>query len=160
MTDVFLLAALLGSLVGALSPATLVAARRGVDLLDVGSGNPGAANVGRALGRRTGSATRWIALASVTAGLSLLVVALVLSTDVLWAFGIAAVIAVRHRRNLLAGCRCGGPARPERARADLGPTWPATADAPVDMSFPLPKPSPSTGCFPSTTRRRPVPVCR
>ncbi len=47
-------AALTGYLLGAVSPATLVAARRGIDLRLVGSGNPGATNVGRALGRRTG----------------------------------------------------------------------------------------------------------
>jgi len=47
-------AALVGYVAGAVSPATLVSSRRGVDLRGVGSGNPGAANVGRALGRRTG----------------------------------------------------------------------------------------------------------
>jgi glycerol-3-phosphate acyltransferase PlsY len=49
-------AALVGYLVGAISPATLIARRRGIDLRDVGSGNPGASNAGRALGRRTGIA--------------------------------------------------------------------------------------------------------
>lgn len=48
------LAAAVGYLVGAVSPATLVARARGIDLRTVGSGNPGATNVGRALGRRTG----------------------------------------------------------------------------------------------------------
>jgi glycerol-3-phosphate acyltransferase PlsY len=47
-------AAVVGYLVGALSPATWAARRGGVDLRGVGSGNPGASNVGRALGRRTG----------------------------------------------------------------------------------------------------------
>lgn len=49
-----LLAGLLGYLVGAVSPAALAARAKGVDLRAVGSGNPGAANAGRALGRRTG----------------------------------------------------------------------------------------------------------
>lgn len=35
------IAALVGYLVGAVSPATVVAGRRGVDLRTVGSGNPG-----------------------------------------------------------------------------------------------------------------------
>lgn len=175
---VLLLAAVVGYLVGAVSPATLVTARRGIDLRDVGSGNPGASNVGRALGRKTGmavaaldvlkglvpaaafevidhragliaglaavlghvtspflrgkggkgvataagavigsqplwapvvllvwfvvlAASRWIALASVTAALSLPVLAIVLGQDVRWALGLAAVIVVRHRPNLV-----------------------------------------------------------
>jgi len=48
------LAAGVGYLVGAVSPATLLARRRGVDLASAGSGNPGATNVGRVLGRRAG----------------------------------------------------------------------------------------------------------
>ncbi len=47
-------AVVVGYLVGAISPATLIARARGVDLRAVGSGNPGATNAGRALGRRTG----------------------------------------------------------------------------------------------------------
>lgn len=54
MTPLLLAAAVAGYLVGALSPATLAARRGGVDLRGIGSGNPGATNVGRALGRRTG----------------------------------------------------------------------------------------------------------
>ncbi|MGZ6792990.1 MAG: glycerol-3-phosphate acyltransferase, partial [Mycobacteriales bacterium] len=49
-----ILAALVGYFVGAVSPATLLARARGVDLRTVGSGNPGATNAGRALGRRAG----------------------------------------------------------------------------------------------------------
>ncbi len=51
---ILLPAAVVGYLVGALSPASLVARAHGIDLRSVGSGNPGAANAGRALGRRTG----------------------------------------------------------------------------------------------------------
>lgn len=43
-----------GYLVGAVSPATLIAHARGLDLTRIGSGNPGATNAGRAMGRRTG----------------------------------------------------------------------------------------------------------
>jgi glycerol-3-phosphate acyltransferase PlsY len=47
-------AGLAGYLIGALSPATIVARRRGLDLAAMGSGNPGATNAGRVLGRRVG----------------------------------------------------------------------------------------------------------
>ena len=47
-------AAVVGYLLGAVNPAYLLARARGVDLRAIGSGNPGAANAGRALGRRTG----------------------------------------------------------------------------------------------------------
>ena len=178
MNALSLAAVAVGYLVGALSPATLAARRGGVDLRGVGSGNPGASNVGRALGRRTGvvvavldvlkgllpavgfgvvdhragllagfaavlghvtspflrgrggkgvattagavlgsqplwapvlvlvwlavlGASRWIALASMTAAASLLVVALVAQEDRLWAAGLALVVLVRHRANVL-----------------------------------------------------------
>lgn len=177
MSSVLLVAVVVGYLVGAVSPATLVARRRGIAIREVGSGNPGATNVGRALGRRTGVlvalldvakglapaagfgavdhragllagvaavlghvtspflrgrggkgvataagaiigvhplwaglvllawvvaviAFRWVALASVCAALTLLVVALVAGDDVLWALALAAVVVVRHRPNL------------------------------------------------------------
>ena len=172
------LAALLGYLLGAVSPATLIARRHGVDLRGVGSGNPGASNAGRALGRRTGIAvavldvlkglvvaagfgvvdhraglvagvaavlghvtspflrgrggkgvatamgavlgvhplwapvvlvvwllvlgvSRWIALASVAAALSVVAVACLLGQDVVWAAVLAAVVVVRHQANFL-----------------------------------------------------------
>ena len=77
-------AILVGYLVGAISPATLLARRRGVDLRDVGSGNPGATNAGRALGPRTG--------------------VLVAVLDVLKGLAPAAVFGmVDHRAGLIAG---------------------------------------------------------
>jgi glycerol-3-phosphate acyltransferase PlsY len=51
---VLALAAGTGFLVGAINPATLIAKARGIDLASSGSGNPGATNAGRVLGRRTG----------------------------------------------------------------------------------------------------------
>lgn len=42
--------------VGSISFAAIVAARHGVDIHAVGSGNPGATNVGRAIGKREGRA--------------------------------------------------------------------------------------------------------
>ena len=171
-------AALTGYLVGSVSPATLLARARGVDLRGLGSGNPGAANAGRVLGRRTGvlvavldvlkglvpaagfgmlaheaglvagaaavighvtspllrgrggkgvataagallashpqwapfvvltwllvlAASRWIALASVCAAFSLVVVAAVTREDLLWAGLLFVVVLVRHQANFL-----------------------------------------------------------
>jgi len=50
----WLLAIVVGYLVGAVNPATIVAAVFRVDLRSEGSGNPGATNVGRVLGPRWG----------------------------------------------------------------------------------------------------------
>jgi glycerol-3-phosphate acyltransferase PlsY len=178
MSSLVVVAALVGYLVGAVSPATLVARRRGIDLRGVGSGNPGASNAGRALGRKTGvvvavldvlkglvpaaafgaadhraglvagvaavlghvsspflrgrggkgvataagailgshprwgpivlavwvlvlASSRWIALASVLAALSALVVAIVVGEDVVWAAALALVIVARHQGNFV-----------------------------------------------------------
>ena len=178
MTVLLLTSGVVGYLVGALSPATLAARRGGVDLRGVGSGNPGAANVGRALGRRTGvlvavldvlkgllpatgfgaldhragllagfaavlghvtspllrgrggkgaataagavlgshpmwapvvllvwvavlATSRWIALASMTAAVSVLLVAVVRREDRLWAAALAVVVVVRHWPNVV-----------------------------------------------------------
>lgn len=171
-----LAAAIVGYAAGSVSPATLLARARGVDLRGVGSGNPGASNTGRALGRRLGvlvagldvlkgllpavlfglaapvaglvagvaavlghvmspllrgrggkgvataagaivgshplwapvvlltwalvlAVTRWIALASVSAALSLVAVAVVVGTDRVWAATLFVVILVRHQGN-------------------------------------------------------------
>ncbi len=47
-------AAVVGYLVGSVSPAALIARARGVDLRRLGSGNPGATNAGRVMGRAVG----------------------------------------------------------------------------------------------------------
>lgn len=47
-------AGLAGYLLGSVSPATIIARRQGLDLAAAGSGNPGATNAGRVLGRRVG----------------------------------------------------------------------------------------------------------
>lgn len=171
-------AVVVGYLAGCISPATVLARARGIDLRGVGPGNPGASNAGRALGRRAGllvavvdvlkgllpaalfgladhraglvagvaavlghvtspllrgrggkgvataagailgshplwapivaltwlivlAGWRWIALASVCAALSLVVVALVARQDVAWAAVLFAVVLIRHRANFV-----------------------------------------------------------
>ena len=177
MTTALVLATVVGYLVGAVSPATLISHARGVDLRVIGSGNPGASNAGRALGRRTGvlialldvakgaapafafalhdhraglaaglaavighvtspylrgrggkgvataagailgshplwlvvvlvtwlvvlAASRWIALASVSAAVAVLVTALADQDDIWWAAAIALIVVLRHSSNL------------------------------------------------------------
>lgn len=51
---IWVLAAVVGYVIGSINPASLIARARGIDLREVGSGNPGATNVGRALGKKTG----------------------------------------------------------------------------------------------------------
>ena len=169
-------AGLVGYLVGSVSPATLLARSRGVDLRRVGSGNPGASNTARALGRRAGIvvavldllkgllpaalfglaaptaglvagvaavlghvtspflrgrggkgvataagavvgahpgwapvvlgtwalvllASRWVALASVSAAVSLVVVAVVVEQDQPWALTLCVIVVLRHQAN-------------------------------------------------------------
>lgn len=40
--------------IGGINPATIIGRRRGVDVSSVGSGNPGATNIGRSLGKKWG----------------------------------------------------------------------------------------------------------
>lgn len=47
--------------------------------------------------------SRWIALASVSAALAVLVVALLVPQDIAWAAALALVVVVRHRGNLARG---------------------------------------------------------
>jgi acyl phosphate:glycerol-3-phosphate acyltransferase len=83
-------AVLAAYLLGALSPASVVARLRGVDLRAVGSGNPGATNVGRALGRRWGVA---VGVLDVAKGyLPAALASLLVSHEVGLASGIAAVL--------------------------------------------------------------------
>jgi glycerol-3-phosphate acyltransferase PlsY len=179
-------AAVVGYLLGAVSPAALIARARGIDLRGEGSGNPGATNVGRVLGLRWGvlvgvldvlkgfapamlfftffgdgagevagaaavfghvsspflrgrggrgvatafgavlgvaafwalglvvvfavvaALSRWVGLASMAAGVALVVIALMTDADTdqrIWAVFLAVVILVRHRTNVVARWR-------------------------------------------------------
>ena len=49
------LSAAVGYFVGSLNPAAWIATARGIDLSSSGSGNPGATNAGRVMGRKTGA---------------------------------------------------------------------------------------------------------
>lgn len=51
---IWLLALVVGYVVGSVNPASLIAKARGINLREVGSGNPGATNVSRAMGKKTG----------------------------------------------------------------------------------------------------------
>lgn len=53
--SLFLAAILLGYLLGSISFGALVARAHGINILEVGSGNPGATNVKRVLGQRAGN---------------------------------------------------------------------------------------------------------
>ncbi|MCB0918198.1 MAG: glycerol-3-phosphate acyltransferase [Actinobacteria bacterium] len=50
----FVAAAVIGYAFGSINPASLFARARGIDLKDVGSGNPGATNASRAMGKKMG----------------------------------------------------------------------------------------------------------
>lgn len=51
---IWLLAMVVGYAIGSVNPASLIAKARGINLREVGSGNPGATNVSRAMGKKTG----------------------------------------------------------------------------------------------------------
>ncbi len=52
----WIVAALVGYFLGSINPATIIAKARGIDLQSSGSGNPGATNASRIMGRKTGIA--------------------------------------------------------------------------------------------------------
>ena len=50
----FVCAVVVGYFIGAINPASIIAKARGIDLNNSGSGNPGATNAARVMGRKTG----------------------------------------------------------------------------------------------------------
>jgi len=83
------LAVVVGYLVGSISPASLIARARGLDLRAVGSGNPGATNAARAMGRRVGLV---VGLLDVLKGFVPALVFVPISFDAALAAGAAAVL--------------------------------------------------------------------
>ncbi|GAB3593848.1 glycerol-3-phosphate 1-O-acyltransferase PlsY [Angustibacter peucedani] len=81
-----------GYLLGAVNPAAILARARGVDLRAFGSGNPGATNVARVLGRRWGVVVGLLDVAK-GAGPALLALALVGRP---WAYAVAAAAVLGH----------------------------------------------------------------
>lgn len=79
-------------LLGSVSFGLLAARRRGVDLREVGSGNIGATNVGRALGKRTGRVV--LVLDAAKGAIPALLAFFLLGPDAPWtgAVGVAAVV--------------------------------------------------------------------
>lgn len=79
-------------LVGSISFALIVARRKGVDLYGEGSGNPGATNVGRVIGKKEGRLV--LLLDALKGALSYGVAVLVLGAEDVWTAvaGVAAVV--------------------------------------------------------------------
>ena len=60
MNTTYILSAVSGYLIGSISFALLLAKLRGINLREVGSGNLGATNAGRALGKKLGVVVYWL----------------------------------------------------------------------------------------------------
>jgi glycerol-3-phosphate acyltransferase PlsY len=112
----------LAYLVGSISFGLIVAARRGIDLRSVGSGNTGATNVGRALGKREG---RLVLVLDAAKGLlPTLAGALTRGVDDPWTAGVALAAVAGHCWPVWHGFR-GGKGAATAAGAMLVLCWPA-----------------------------------
>ena len=60
MNTTYILSAVSGYLMGSISFALLLAKLKGINLCEVGSGNLGATNAGRALGKKLGVVVYWL----------------------------------------------------------------------------------------------------
>lgn len=115
-----ILAAIGGFLIGSINFTLIIARVRGVDIRSTGSGNPGATNAGRAMGRKTGIL---IALLDIAKGYIPALVAALLWGDV---FGIIAGAAavLGHVFSPFAGFRGGkGVATAGGVVLALRPLW-------------------------------------
>lgn len=115
-----LLAAVIGYAVGSINTALIFAKLRGVDIRGQGSGNPGATNAGRVMGRGTGVI---VALVDIAKGFLPAFVAAAVAGDAIGAVaGVAAVIG--HVTSPFAGFRGGkGVATAGGVLLALRPLW-------------------------------------
>ena len=114
------LAAVIGYAIGSINTALIFAKLRGVDIRGQGSGNPGATNAGRVMGRRTGVI---VALVDIAKGFLPAFVAAAIAGDAIGAVaGVAAVIG--HVTSPFAGFRGGkGVATAGGVVLALRPLW-------------------------------------
>lgn len=96
---------LVAYLLGSISFGLVAARRRGIDLRSVGSGNIGATNVGRALGKRTGAVV--LLLDALKGALPALAARLLLPGQAPWIAGVAAAAVVGHLFPIWHGFRGG-----------------------------------------------------
>ena len=97
--------ALGGYLLGSISPGLILAKRQGVDLREGGSGNVGATNVGRMLGKRAGRQV--LALDAAKGALPALAARLALGPDDGWTAATGAAAALGHCFPIWHGLRGG-----------------------------------------------------
>jgi glycerol-3-phosphate acyltransferase PlsY len=108
--------------VGSISFAAIVAARHGIDIHAVGSGNPGATNVGRAIGKREGRLV--LVLDALKGALPTLATASGLGFESPWVAGVAVSSVAGHCWPLWHRFR-GGKGAATAAGAMLVLAWPA-----------------------------------
>lgn len=118
----------LAYLIGSISFGLLAARRAGVDLREVGSGNIGATNVGRALGKRTGRVV--LALDAAKGALPALAAWGLLGLDDPWTAGTGVAAVVGHCFPIWYRFR-GGKGAATAAGVMLALVWPAGIAAAV-----------------------------
>ncbi len=107
---------------GSISFGLIIASRRGVDLRSVGSGNTGATNVGRAIGKREGRVV--LVLDGLKGALPTLLAVAVHGGESVWTAATAVAAVAGHCWPLWHGFR-GGKGAATAAGAMLVVSWPA-----------------------------------